>query len=547
VFEHAALMSYLSGDPGRAIAEVSRAIELADWQHERTRVGLMHERRGRYAWSAGHPHADTLRDFTTAVELVPDEPTPARARVLAAMGQTLMLGHRFTEAIAVTERALTMARAAGSPPDVVAHVLSTLGVSRAYTGDVAGGIALAEESVRVAAQVPHSEDLHRAYGNLSCVLMLEDLQRATRVALEAAAIANRDGLAMTYGTFPLGNAVVSLLALGDWAQAEALAADAVIGPATEPVSTANLLVSTVVLAAWRGDRDAVDRNLAQIDAVLARGGHADMRSRLAVAAAEAAIWRGAHAAARDYVLTAAAADADTDDIDARPHVAALGLRVAAEWPVAEPGTDTQRKLLADRMLALAADPRCQSAPGRQGRAYLRTARAEASRLTGPSDPALWRAAVEAWEGVPSPHRVGYARLRLAEALLGRPGQRQQAQAELTAAREVAARLGAGALAEQAGLLAARARLGSGLAGAPDPAGRFGLTQRERDVLALLCAGRTNRQIAAELFITPKTAGLHVSHILGKLSVTTRGEAAALAHRLGLAVAASDAVAADPPI
>ena len=153
---------------------------------------------------------------------------------------------------------------------------------------------------------------------------------------------------------------------------------------------------------------------------------------------------------------------------------------------------------------------------------------------GPADPGLWHAAVQAWELVPAPHRAGYARLRLAEALLSRPGQRQQAQAELVAAWEVAARMGARALAEEAGQLAVRARLAPLMAGVPDPADRFGLTQRERDVLGLLCAGRTNRQIAAQLFISPKTAALHVSHILAKLSVTTRGEAAALAHRAGLA-------------
>lgn len=195
---------------------------------------------------------------------------------------------------------------------------------------------------------------------------------------------------------------------------------------------------------------------------------------------------------------------------------------------------------------MAADPRCRNPPGQEALAYLRTAEAEASRLTGPGDPALWCAAIEAWEQVSAPHRIAYARLRLAEALLGRPGHRPQAQAELAAARDVAERMGACALAEEPGLLAMRARLGPPAAGTPAPDERFGLTQRERDVLGLVCAGRTNRQIAAELFITPKTAGLHVSHILAKLSVTTRGEAAALAHRLGLAAAASDMLAAGPP-
>jgi DNA-binding CsgD family transcriptional regulator/tetratricopeptide (TPR) repeat protein len=462
------------------------------------------------------------------VELVPDEATPARARVLAAMGQTLMLGHRFGEAIGAAERALKVAQAAGSPPEIVAHALSTLGVSHSYTGDLAEGFALAEESVRMATRAADAENLYRAYGNLSYVLLLEDPRRAMRVALEAARTAARDGLAMTYGNFLIGNAVDALVSVGDWGQAEALLADAVTGSATAQVSTANLLVSTVVLAAWRGDRAAVDRDLAQIDGALARGGHTDMRGRLGVAAAEAATWCRAYADAHRYVTVAADVDADTDDLDMPPHVAAVGLRLAAEWPV----TESRRQALSRRMLALAADPRGRNAQGRQGQAYLRTAEAEASRLEGPGDPALWGAAVQAWERVPAPHRAGYARLRLAEALLGRPGRRQQAQSELAAAHEVAVRMGARALAEEAEHLARRARLGPAVA-APGPDDRFGLTQRERDVLGLVCAGRTNRQIAAQLFIAPKTAGLHVSHILAKLSVTTRGEAAALAHRLGL--------------
>jgi DNA-binding NarL/FixJ family response regulator len=59
-----------------------------------------------------------------------------------------------------------------------------------------------------------------------------------------------------------------------------------------------------------------------------------------------------------------------------------------------------------------------------------------------------------------------------------------------------------------------------------------LTAREREVLALIADGRTNRKIAQELFITEKTASVHVSNILGKLGATNRGEAAALAHRAG---------------
>ena len=68
--------------------------------------------------------------------------------------------------------------------------------------------------------------------------------------------------------------------------------------------------------------------------------------------------------------------------------------------------------------------------------------------------------------------------------------------------------------------------------APEP-DRLGLTAREFEVLRLVAAGRSHREIAGELFISAKTASVHVSNILAKLGVTSRGEAAAAAHRLRL--------------
>ena len=72
---------------------------------------------------------------------------------------------------------------------------------------------------------------------------------------------------------------------------------------------------------------------------------------------------------------------------------------------------------------------------------------------------------------------------------------------------------------------------------------FGLTAREREVLALVAQGYTNHRIADTLFISESTAGVHVSHILGKLDVDSRTEAATVAVRLGLDV--TDASTGEP--
>jgi DNA-binding NarL/FixJ family response regulator len=106
------------------------------------------------------------------------------------------------------------------------------------------------------------------------------------------------------------------------------------------------------------------------------------------------------------------------------------------------------------------------------------------------------------------------------------------------AAEVTGRLGARPLDAEVKALARRARLDLALptpaAASPvTPAGQLGLTAREVEVLALVAAGRSNRQIAQALFISPKTVGVHVSNILAKLGVAGRVEAAAIAHRLGL--------------
>ncbi|MYW43824.1 response regulator transcription factor, partial [Streptomyces sp. SID161] len=105
----------------------------------------------------------------------------------------------------------------------------------------------------------------------------------------------------------------------------------------------------------------------------------------------------------------------------------------------------------------------------------------------------------------------------------------EAAQELRPARETAARLGAAPLLEEIDSLIRRSRPGAG----GDGPGAPPLTARERDVLGLLARGRSNRQIGEELFISGKTASVHVSNILAKLGAASRTEAVAVAYRRGL--------------
>jgi DNA-binding NarL/FixJ family response regulator len=169
------------------------------------------------------------------------------------------------------------------------------------------------------------------------------------------------------------------------------------------------------------------------------------------------------------------------------------------------------------------------------------ARAEQSRLEGRSDPERWQTAATAWERLEHPFEAAYACFRQAEALLARGGSRQKAEQAIRHAYRTTVALGAEPLRREVELLAQRGRLSLqeqvDTVAAPEapesPAASLGLTRRETEVLALVAAGRTNRQIGQALFITPKTASVHVSRILAKLGVAGRGEAAAIAHRLGL--------------
>jgi DNA-binding CsgD family transcriptional regulator len=169
-------------------------------------------------------------------------------------------------------------------------------------------------------------------------------------------------------------------------------------------------------------------------------------------------------------------------------------------------------------------------------ALLLAARAEAGRAGGRPDPTAFARAAKAFSDLGRPEPAAVMRWREAEAHVA-AGDREAATEAACAAEEIAVQLGAGWLRGEVEGLAARARLDIAVEHEgdeePEPQEEddgFGLTTRERQVLALVAEGATNREIGAHLFMAEKTASVHVSRILSKLNVRSRTEAAAVAHR-----------------
>jgi DNA-binding CsgD family transcriptional regulator len=256
-----------------------------------------------------------------------------------------------------------------------------------------------------------------------------------------------------------------------------------------------------------------------------------------------AIWQDQLDEARAAVREGLEWLADAEGEDFFRELLSLGLRAEADRAEraharrAPAEAQTARQVGAALLARLRQLVNQATAPEPETTAHTALGRAEATRLEGHSDPKRWAAAATRWEELDQPYPAAYARWRQAEALLGGRGPRAEATSALRCAHQTSQRLGAAPLRRELEALARRARIDLaepiGEPAPVRPAEPFGLTPREREVLELVAEGRTNRQIGQALFISAKTVGIHVSNILAKLGVTSRVEAAAVAHRGGL--------------
>jgi DNA-binding CsgD family transcriptional regulator/tetratricopeptide (TPR) repeat protein len=540
-------------EPERAVSHIQAAIRLVDEVGDPVRSGLLNERLGRYAWIAGQGELAKAA-YRTAVRLTPSEPpSEARARALAGLAQILMLGGRFEESRPLADEALAIARAVGAR-DIEGHALNTRAVDRSVTGEVDPGLEDMAAAMEIAHVVDIVDDVGRAYANWTWILDLAGrLEEAVEVSEAGAAVSDRLGVMRVFGAHLLCSASDYLYRLGRWDESD----DAVrraeeVGPLGINAILAQELLGRLAMA--RGGFDEAADLLQPLAAVAERAVDIQFIGPVKASLAELALWRGRPDEAAAQIADALRLIHFTPELKIG-EAYALGLRAnadAAELARARRSPDEEREAVAAGAELLEAIRRrhaevVATRPVFEplSVAWLLLCEAEATRLHRLADPDAWVACVEAWERLGRPYVVAYARWREAEARLAARGGRGLAEAALRAAVGTAERLRAEPLAREVRALATRARL-SLAPDEPEPAPveedaatRLGLTVREREVLGLVALGRTNRQIADELFISENTAGVHVSNILGKLGVAGRGEAAALAYRLGLVEAAGD--------
>ena len=541
ILEEAAEAAAQAGDPRRSIDLIRSALAETDPIREPMRAGVLHHRLAWYLNESGDWQTGVTALERAVALIAIDPPTHERATVVADLAHSLMVRSRYGESMALAEAALAISRAVGAG-EAETRALAALGLDLAGRSDFERGIPMLRDAYELAIELGAPQAIFLTGVGLGWAL---DEAARHDEALEVARSA-RDRLRAMGAEARFGGQLASkmgraLYDLGRWDEA-ALLLDETIAGAPNRYAMRWLLSNRIQLSIGRGRLASARRDLLTYEALGERvvGPDPDLmgsrRAELAVVTGEPAVARRIIAETLERIIEPEL------DTDAR-HLVLAGLRAEAEEAdLARGAGDREREAMAiaraaelidemTRHIARVREVAPQPVPPIE--ADLRLADALASRARGETDAAVWEAAVDGRRSLGRPFELARALADLA-AVSFRARRRDEGAAALAEAHVIAIELGARPLRETIESLARRARIGlEGVDTADDAADRLGLTPREREVLALLADGRSNRQIGDELFMAESTAGVHVSNILGKLGVTRRSEAAAVAHRLGL--------------
>jgi DNA-binding CsgD family transcriptional regulator len=525
-----------SGDVARAVHKFRRIREYLSESGDPVLTARVCERLAYYllevedvpeAVEAGRAAVDALGE---------DPPRWERGRALATYAQTLMYA-RDESAATWAHHAKTAAEQADAPW-VEADALVTLGQISEWQGRVSDAIDQFTAAYRQAATAAVlGVELRAAFQLSRAHLERGDLADASRIAHQGVQRAGEAGLGLApYGLDLQYLHYLAHYADGSWDHAAEVAGGFPVR-ATTPAE-ARLSAMALFIDVARGSPAVADRRtwlepfweIDRFATYIARG-----------LLAEHALWHGDSTLALAEVTAALSTqDRDCGYGPTSIRVSAIGLAAHADRAGRARATGDAEGVKAEVEAAAALIEAAREGAafarqpgfvvGIEGRGWLARAEAEWQRVQGSDTPAVWQSVVDVF--APNfVYEIARARWRLAQSL-AEAGLRDDAQREWEQAHEAASRLGAAPLLEALADLARRARLGPREPGYQAPGPLASLTAREREVLRLLSEGRSNREIAAALFIAPKTASVHVSNILGKLGASTRTEAAAIAYREG---------------
>ena len=561
--------------PASSVGYTNAALALVDPVADAGRAALLHGLLSGARLFGLLDHAGALAAVRDGVRIVPaDPPSAERARALASLARMLMHHAQHTESATVADEAVSIARAAGAR-DTEAHALSTRGVALATFGDLDAGIATIGLARTMYTELDNANGVNETLIYEADVLFAAGrYEEAAAAGLLAADHASHHGLAAILGAAALDVTFDALFAVGRWDEAAHALARAkryglhAIGDLEVEERRARLEVA-------RGEVGAAGLRLERLRPLTVGIQAPKVIAPFTISLAEFEILRGHPLAARTAVgegmrKVDAASDVWIGHIGP---VLSVGIRAEADLAAQAAATGSKLELgesraagaaILDRMETLAREV-AQLRPlyGPQAEAWRLMCEAEASRLTGVGEPDRWAAAGVAWAELRMPYEQAYTLMREGQAALAARDRRRAADA-LDAGLLIAIQLGARPLQHEIEELGRRAGIRL-MSAADQPApegtdapenpnatrdgiprvssgaatrGYHDLTPREQEVLKLVAAGRSDREIAAALFISPKTASVHVANIKGKLGADSRVAIVTDAIRLGLVEAPS---------
>lgn len=470
-------------------------------------------------------------------------PSPEQVEALHMLYRSYYWAGGIHDVLPVLHRAIAVGENAPAAAAELARALCSLAWEEMHEGRADAGLATLARARRLLEEHPDLET--RAFlgvGETDILLKLNRLDDAVaRGSAELEALRTQGFGAMHYTQVIVYNVVEALLGLGRVAEAGALVdplTDRGFDPAAWTLQDARCRVDIA-----RGRlHDAAIRLESRM--AIVRDDSLEVRSDLCRSRSQLALWGGGPEVALSVVEAGLARLRDSKDdylagallVDGMRACADLVERAAATKDMAGLATAQQSadglRAMAERMPV---DPFGHGYVQLEGVDWL----AENARCDGEHACTAWKASAASWDDAGRPHRAAYARWREAQVLL-QQGERKAATEALRRAwqqgvEHVPLRNAVENLAKLA-RISLEPPMGTPQDQATTRDDRqlpYDLTSREVDVLRLLTQGLSNSQIGARLYMSPKTASVHVSAILRKLGANNRVHAAAMAQQIGL--------------